>query len=151
MRNAIFDIDEEYGNEFIASKTSGYQTNFPKGAKLPWRSEGASLHLLLLILIGAFSLLKYMGWAWVVSGRYGLPSQAHTVAVAQQWSLVNFWLGLVAEVVLIVYLVVHLKLDTIDLEGAPKLLIRGIAALAIACAGTVGVALLLNWAGKLLR
>jgi hypothetical protein len=106
---------------------------------------------IMLILVGALCLLKYLGWAGVVSGLYGLPSQAHTVTVAQHWSLLYFWGGLLVEVVLIVNLAARLKLDAIGLEGAPKLLARGIAALAIACAGTLGMAFLLNWVGKLLR
>jgi hypothetical protein len=106
---------------------------------------------ILLILIGALCLMKYLGWAGVVSGLYGLPSQAHTVATAQHWSFVYFWVGLLAEAVLIVNLAVRLKLDAIDLDGALKLVARGIAALTIAGAGTLGVAFLLSWVGKLLR
>lgn len=120
----------------------------PRGGAFRWAQLAITI---LLILIGALCLLKYMGWAGVVSGQYGLPSQAHTVAVAQRWSFVYFWAGLLAEVVLVVNLAIRLKLDTIDLEGAPKLLARGIAALVIASAGTLGVAFLLNWVGKLLR
>lgn len=115
---------------------------------LHWRQLTLSV---VLILIGALCLLKYMGWAGVVSGLYGLPSQVHTVAIAQHWSFVYFWVGLLAEVVLIVNLAIRLKLDAIDLAGAPKLVARGVAALAIAGAGTLGLAFLLNWAGKLLR
>ena len=115
---------------------------------LHWQQLALSV---VLILVGAFCLLKYMGWAGVVSGLSGLPSQAHTVADAQHWSLVYFWVGLLAEVVLIVTLAIRLKLDATDLDGAPKLVARAVAALAIAGVGTLGVAFLLNWAGKLLR
>jgi hypothetical protein len=104
----------------------------------------------LLILIGAVCLLKYMGWAGVVSALNGLPSHASTVAMAARWGLVYFWGGLLAEVVLVVYLGIRLKLDAIDLEGAPKVLARGIIALAIAGVGTLGAAFLLNCIGKLL-
>jgi hypothetical protein len=65
--------------------------------------------------------------------------------------LVYFWGGLLAEAVLTVNLAVHLKLDAIDLDGAPKLVARGIAAVGIAGGGTLGVAFLLNWVEKLLR
>ena len=52
---------------------------------------------IMLVLAGAFCLMKYLGWAWVVSGAYGLPSQAGNVAVARQWSLAYFWAGLLTE------------------------------------------------------
>jgi hypothetical protein len=118
------------------------------GVVFQWGQVAATI---LLILIGALCLLKYMGYGAVVSSLYGLPSQARVVATAQYWGLVYFWVGLLAEVVLFVNLTTHLKLDSIDLEGAPRLVIRGIIALSTAGAGTLGTAFLIAWAGKFLR
>jgi hypothetical protein len=106
---------------------------------------------ILLVLIGAFCLLKYLGWAWVVSGAYGLPSQAEKVASAQRWSLIYFWAGLLAEGSLITSLTVNLRLDNTELTGAPKAVARVLGALGIAVMGTIGTALLLTWVGKMLH
>jgi hypothetical protein len=106
---------------------------------------------IVLVLVGALCLLKYMGWAWVVSGLSGLPSEAQKVAAAQRWSLTYFWAGLFAEGSLIASLTVNLRLDNTALTGAPKTLARILGSLAIAVVGTLGTAFLLTWIGKLLH
>jgi negative regulator of sigma E activity len=105
----------------------------------------------MLVLVGALCLLKYMGWAWVVSGLYGLPSQAEKVAAAQRWSLMYFWAGLLAEAFLIASVTANLRLDNTALTGASKVVARVFGALAIAVVGTLGTAFLLTWVGKLLH
>lgn len=105
----------------------------------------------LLVLIGALCLLKYLGWAWVVSGAYGLPSQARNVAVARQWSLAYFWAGLLVEGVLIANLAINLRFDNTELTGVPKTMARVLGALVIAAIGTLGTAFLLSWVGRILR
>ena len=106
---------------------------------------------MMLVLAGAFCLLKYLGWAWVVSGAYGLPSQAENVASAQRLSLIYFWAGLLAEGALVASLSVNLRLDNTELTGVPKAVARVLGALAIAVVGTLGMAFLLTWIGKMLR
>jgi hypothetical protein len=106
---------------------------------------------ILLMLVGAFCLLKYMGWAGVVSGLFGLPSQAEKVAAAQRWGLMYFWAGLLVEGSLIASLAVSLRLGNTELTGAPKVVAGVFGAIAIAVAGTVGTAFLLTWVGKLLH
>jgi hypothetical protein len=106
---------------------------------------------LLLILIGAFCLLKYPGWAWVVSGAYGLPSQARNVAIARQWSLAYLWAGLLAEGVLIANLTINLRFDNTELTGVPKAVARVLSALLIASVGTFGAMFLFSWLGKMLH
>jgi hypothetical protein len=103
------------------------------------------------MLVGAFCLLKYMGWAGVVSGLFGLPSQAEKVAAAQRWGLMYFWAGLLVEGSLIASLAVSLRLGNTELTGAPKVVAGVFGAIAIAVAGTVGTAFLLTWVGKLLH
>lgn len=105
---------------------------------------------ILLVIASAICLLKYLGWAWVVSGAYGLPSQAKNVAIARHLSLAYFWGALLAEGALIVNLAVHLKLDILDVNGVLKALARGFTALIIAAVGTVSMMFLLNCLGKLL-
>jgi hypothetical protein len=115
---------------------------------LQWRQLTLSL---LLILLGAFCLLKCLGWAWVYSGNYGLPSHAKIVLMAHQRSLAYFWAGLLVECVLVTNLTIHLKFHSTELTGAPKALIRVIAALTIAGIGTLSTMFLMSWVGKLLR
>ena len=105
---------------------------------------------IVLVLVGALCLLKYMGWAWVVSGLYGLPSEAEKVAAAQRWSLMYFWAGLLVEAALVVSVTVNLRLDNTALTGASKVVARVFGALAIAVVGTLGTSFLLSWVGKLL-
>jgi hypothetical protein len=106
---------------------------------------------ILLVLVGALCLLKYLGWAWLVSGLYGLPSQAEKVAAAQRWSLMYFWAGLLVEGCLIASLSRNLRLDNMELSGAPKAVTRVFGAIAIAVVGTLVTAFLLSWVGKLLH
>jgi hypothetical protein len=106
---------------------------------------------IILMLVGAFCLLKYMGWAWLVSGLYGLPSQAEKVAAAQRWGLMYFWAGLLVEGSLIASLAASLRLGNTELTGAPKVVARVFGAIAIAVVGTLGTAFLLTWVGKLLH
>jgi len=106
---------------------------------------------LLLVLISALCLLKYMGWAWVVSGAYGLPSQAGRVAVAHRWSLMYFWAGLLTGGALVASLTFNLRFDRTQLTGGPKIAVRLLVALAIAVVGTVCTAFLLSVAGRMLR
>lgn len=111
---------------------------------LHWRHLPVNI---LLILLGAFCLLKYLGWAWVFSGNYGLPSHAGLVLTAQRQALTYFWVGLLVEVGLIANLTVNIRLDGTELSGVPKILARGLSALAVASIGTLGVAFLLSWIG----
>ena len=104
-----------------------------------------------LVLVGALCLLKYMGWAWVVSGLYGLPSQAEKVAVAQRWSLTYFWAGLLTEGALITNLAINLRFDNTQLVGVPKAVARVLSSLLIAAIGTLGTAFLLSWFGRMLH
>jgi hypothetical protein len=106
---------------------------------------------LLLIFISAFCLLKYLGWAWVFSGNFGLPSQARTVLLARQWSLTYFVAGLLAEGALITNLTINIRFENAGLTGVPKPVARILTALAIAVVGTLGVAFLLSWFGRMLR
>ena len=106
---------------------------------------------IMLILAGAFCLMKYLGWAWVVSGAYGLPSQARNVAVARQWSLAYFWVGLLTEGALITNLTINLRFDNTELTGVPKAVARVLSALLIAAIGTLGTVFLLSWLGKVLH
>jgi hypothetical protein len=102
-------------------------------------------------VVGAFCLLKYLGWAWVVSGAYGLPSQERNVAVARQWSLAYFWAALLAEGALITNLTINLRFDNTELTGIPKAVARVLSALLIAVVGTLGTVFLLGWLGKMLH
>jgi hypothetical protein len=104
-----------------------------------------------LVLVGALCLLKYMGWAWVVSGLYGLPSQAEKVAAAQRWSLMYFWVGLLAEGALITNLIINLRFNNTELAGVPKAVARVLLAFLIAVIGTLGTVFLLSWLGKMLH
>jgi len=106
---------------------------------------------ILLVVVGAFCLLKYLGWAWVVSGAYGLPSQERNVAVARQWSLAYFWAALLAEGALITNLTINLRFDNTELTGIPKAVARVLSALLIAVVGTLGTVFLLGWLGKMLH
>jgi len=106
---------------------------------------------LLLVLVSALCLLKYMGWAWVVSGAYGLSSQAERVAVAQRWSLIYFWAGLLTEGALVASLTFNLRFDRTQLTGAPKTAVRLLVASGIAVVGTLCTAFLLSVAGRMLR
>jgi small-conductance mechanosensitive channel len=106
---------------------------------------------LLLILLGAFCLLKYLGWAWVFSGNYGLPSHAGLVQAAQQKSLIYFWAGFLVEAALIANLTINIRFDDTELVGAPKTLARVLSALGIAVMGTLGAAFLLSWIGEKVR
>jgi len=106
---------------------------------------------IVLALVGALCLLKYLGWAWVVSGAYGLPSQAEKLAVAQRRSLTYLGAGLLAEVALIASLTANLRLGNSALTGAPKAVARILGAFAIAIVGTLVMALLLTWIGRMLR
>jgi hypothetical protein len=106
---------------------------------------------IVLVLVGSLCLLKYMGWAWVVSGLYGLPSQAEKVAAAQRWSMTYFWAGLLAEGALIATLTVNVRLDNTALTGASKTVARIFGALAMAVVGTLGTAFLLTLIGKVLH
>jgi len=118
------------------------------GDSLQWRRPALSL---LLILVSAFWFLKYLGWSWVFSGNYGLPSQAKTVLTARQWSLTYFWVGLLAEAALVANLTISLRFDNTELTGVPKAMARVLGAVAIAVIGTLSVAFLLSWAGRMLR
>jgi small-conductance mechanosensitive channel len=106
---------------------------------------------LLLILLGAFCLLKNLGWAWVFSGNYGLPSHAGLVQAAQQKSLIYFWAGFLVEAALIANLTINIRFDDTELVGAPKTLARVLSALGIAVMGTLGAAFLLSWIGEKVR
>jgi hypothetical protein len=106
---------------------------------------------IMLVLAGAFCLMKYLGWAWVVSGAYGLPSQARNVAVARQWSLAYFCAGLLTEGALITNLTINLRFDNTELTGVPKAVARVLSALLIAAIGTLGTVFLLSWLGKVLH
>jgi hypothetical protein len=66
---------------------------------------------MILILLSALCLLKYLAWASLYSGVYGLPSQAKTIAVARHWGLVYLWVLLLVECALIANLMVTIKLE----------------------------------------
>ncbi len=119
----------------------------------PLRSVRWSLLALsiVLVLVAALCLLKYLGWAWVVSGAYGLPSQAEKVAAAQRWSLTYFWAGLLAECALIASLAVNLRLDNTELTSVSKVVVHVLSALAIAVVGTLTTAFVLTWVGRMLH
>jgi hypothetical protein len=106
---------------------------------------------ILLLVISAFCLLKYLAWASVFSGSYGLSSQAKVVALARTRSLAYLWAGLLAEGTLVAYLVVYFKLNISELSGMLKFWARLFVALAVAGLGTFGVAFLLDWLGKITR
>lgn len=95
----------------------------------------------------ALCLLKYMEWTWVVNGAYGLPSQAGRVVVAQRWSLMYFWAGLLTEGALVASLTFILRFDRTQLTGGPKIAVRLLVALAISVVGTVCTAFLLSVLG----
>lgn len=114
---------------------------------LHWRQSALSL---LLVLLGAFCLLKYLGWAWVFSGNYGLASHAKTVLAARQWSMTYLWVGVLVEVALITNLMISLRFDNTDLTGVFKTLVRVLSAFGIAAIGTLGTAFLLSRVGRML-
>jgi hypothetical protein len=113
-----------------------------------WRQRAV---ILLLILLGAFCFLKYLGWAWVYSGNYGLPSHAGLVQAARQKSLIYFWAGFLIEAALIANLTINIRFDNTELTGVPKALARMLGALGIAAIGTLGAAFLLSWIGERVR
>jgi phosphoglycerol transferase MdoB-like AlkP superfamily enzyme len=106
---------------------------------------------MLLVLIGALCMLKYLGCASVVSGYYGLPSQAEKVASAQRWGLMFFWAWLLDECILITNLIINLRFDNTELSGLPKAVARVLSALLIAAIGTMGTAFLLSSVGRMLH
>jgi hypothetical protein len=112
-----------------------------------WRQKTLSL---LLILTSAICFLKYLGWAWVVSGNYG-TSHSGLVLLAQHRSLAYLWTGLLVEAVLVTILTVGLKFEISELTAAPKAVLRILTALAIAGIGTLSIMLLLSWARRLFR
>jgi hypothetical protein len=103
---------------------------------------------LLLILLGSICFLKYLGWAWVFSGNYGLPSHAGLVLEAQQKGLIYFWAGFLVEAALIVNLTISIRFENTELAGVPKTLARVLSALGIAAIGTLGAAFILSWIGR---
>ncbi len=114
---------------------------------LQWRQLALSL---VLILLGAVCLLKYLGWAWMFSGNYGLPSHAKTVLAARQWSLTYFGAGLLVEAALIANLTISLRFDNTELTGLLKILVRVLSAVGLAVIGTLGTAFLLSCVGRML-
>ena len=105
---------------------------------------------LFLILACAVCFLKYLGWAWVVSGGMGGdPTQAEYLRHARQWCIAWFYASLLAEGTLVTILAIQLKFDFTDLTVIPKVVIRIAAALSIAIVGTLGTMFLLNLIGKL--
>jgi hypothetical protein len=113
-----------------------------------WRQRAV---ILLLILLGAFCFLKYLGWAWVYSGNYGLPSHAGLVQAARQKSKTWFWGGFLVEAALIANLTIYIRFNDTELTGVPKALARVLSAVAIAAIGTLGIAFLLGWIGEQAR
>jgi hypothetical protein len=59
--------------------------------------------------------------------------------------------GLLAEGALITNLTINIRFENTELTGVPKSLARILTALAIAVVGTLGVAFLLSWFGRMLR
>jgi hypothetical protein len=92
--------------------------------------------------------LKYLGWAWVFSGSYGLPSHAGLLVEAQQKGLIYFWTGFLVEAALIANLTIIIRFDNPEPAGMPKTMARLLSAIGIAAIGTLGAAFLLSWIGK---
>jgi hypothetical protein len=110
--------------------------------------QGQVVISIMLIAVSALCFLKYFAWASLFSGVYGLPSEVRTAAFARRWSLAYLCGGMLAESALIANLVAYIKLDSTELSGPLKVLSRGIAAVAIASLGTIGVVFLFAWVGK---
>jgi hypothetical protein len=106
---------------------------------------------IVLAIACAFCLLKYLGWASVYSGKYGLPSEAALVALSRRWALIYLWIGLFAEGALIVNLIVTLRQNFFGLSGPLRILARGIVAITIAALGTTTAALMLVAVGRVLH
>ena len=123
-----------------------YQRFLKNNSAVKWLQRILSLFL---ILACALCFLKYLGWAWLVSGGMGgNPSQFENIRLARQLGMVYFCAGLLAEGVLVANIAFLLKFDISDLTGLPKALIRIATALVIAMIGTLGMMLLLNWIGQ---
>jgi hypothetical protein len=105
----------------------------------------------LLAIACAVCFKKYLGWAWVYSGQYGLPSATALVAQAGRWALIYLWIGLFAEGALIVNLIVTLRQNFFDMSGPLRVLARGTIAITIAALGTMTVALMLIAVGRMLH
>ncbi len=105
---------------------------------------------LFLILVCALCFLKYLGWAWVVSGGMGGdPTQAEYIRQARQWGIDWLYASLLGEGILVINLTTQLKIDITDLTGIPKTIIRIAVAIIIAIVGTLSTMFLLNSIGKL--
>lgn len=111
---------------------------------LSWQQPTISL---LLILLGAFCFLKYLGWAAVYSGNYGVPSLARLVRDAHQRSLTYFVVCLLIETALIANLAIHLRFVGTELTDFLKVVARVASTTAIAVIGTLGAAYLLSRMG----
>jgi hypothetical protein len=130
----------------VLLKMEIYQRFLKNNSAVKWLQRILSLFL---ILACALCFLKYLGWAWLVSGGMGgNPSQFENIRLARQLGMVYFCAGLLAEGVLVANIAFLLKFDISDLTGLPKALIRIATALVIAMIGTLGMMLLLNWIGQ---
>ena len=116
---------------------------------------GAARHLrirvaisVLLVIACAVCFMKYLGWAAVYSGQFGLPSAITLVAQAGRWSLFYLWIGLFAEGVLIANLIVTLRQNFSEMPDTLRVLARGMIAITIAALGTMTVLLMMSALGK---
>jgi hypothetical protein len=104
-----------------------------------------------LLLGSSICLLKYAGWAAVVSGHYGLPSDAELVKTAQHVGTIYLWalIGLTLIVVTIVLTILPPICEAFSpgLKGIARFLI----AIGVVVLGNVGGGYLLITLGRHLK
>jgi hypothetical protein len=119
-----------------------------KASRFHWMSLTISI---MLILISALCFLKYVAWASLFSGLYGLPSQSEPTALARQWILTYFWVGALLEVALVANLAVSFRSSFVELAGPLRVLGRSLVAIALAALGTLGAVFLFIGLGKVIH
>jgi hypothetical protein len=109
------------------------------------------LLLLPLLLGSSICLLKYAGWSAVVSGRYGLPSDAELVRTAQHAGTIDLWvligLTLIAVTIVLSILPPICEGFSPGLKGIARFLI----AIGVVLLGNVGGGYLLIALGRHLK